>query len=91
MMRFDARNAITEELTKLGLYVKKEDNEMKVPVCSRSGDIIEPTLCPQWWVDCKDMAKRSTDAVRNKELELIPSFHNGKTHHMRHARQQHRF
>ena len=75
-MRFDCRNAVVEELKKLGLYKKKENNVMQIPVCSRSGDIIEPTLCPQWWVNCKDMAKRSTDAVRSGELELIPSFHN---------------
>jgi valyl-tRNA synthetase len=75
-MRFDGRNAVIAALKEKGLYRKKEDNEMKVPVCSRSGDIIEPTLCPQWWVDCKDMAKRSTDAVRDGSLELIPKFHN---------------
>lgn len=28
--RFDARYSVVEELTKLGLFVKKEDNPMKV-------------------------------------------------------------
>ncbi|KAG9801790.1 valyl-tRNA synthetase-like protein, partial [Aureobasidium melanogenum] len=32
--RFDTRYSVVEELTKLGLFVKKEDNPMKVPLCS---------------------------------------------------------
>jgi len=31
---------------------------MRLGVCSRTGDIIEPMLKPQWWVNCADMAKR---------------------------------
>ena len=54
---------------------------MQIPICSRSGDIIEPRLTPQWWVNCKEMAKRSTDAVRDGSLELIPSFHNDTWFH----------
>lgn len=54
---------------------------MQIPICSRSGDIIEPRLTPQWWVDCKEMAKRSTDAVRDGSLKLIPDFHNDTWFH----------
>ena len=46
-----------------------------VPINSRSGDIIEPLLVPQWFCDCKDMAQRAVDAVRNKELKLVPEHH----------------
>lgn len=48
---------------------------MRLGVCSRSGDVIEPLLKPQWWVDCKSMAKRAADAVRDGSLKLVPSFH----------------
>jgi valyl-tRNA synthetase len=34
--RFDARYAVIEELKKLGLYDKWENNAMKVPLCSKS-------------------------------------------------------
>ena len=44
------------------LYRGKKNNEMQIPICSRSGDVIEPRMTPQWWVNCKEMAKRSTDA-----------------------------
>ena len=49
---------------------------MSIGRCAKTGDIIEPLIKPQWWVDCKDLAKRSTDAVRSGDLKLIPDFHN---------------
>lgn len=48
---------------------------MRLGLCSRSGDILEPMITPQWYVDCNNMAKRATDAVRNGELKIIPAEH----------------
>ncbi len=74
MMRYDARKAVEERLKDMGLYVEKKDNPMSLGTCSRSGDIIEPLLKPQWWVSCKSMAARSVEAVKKKELKIIPEF-----------------
>jgi len=46
MPRFDARVEVEEELTKLGLFKGKTKNKMRLGVCSKSGDIIEPLLKP---------------------------------------------
>jgi len=75
MMRFDARVAVYKELEKIGQIQGKVPNKMRLGLCSRTEDVIEPYLKPQWYVDCKDMAKRSTDAVRNKELIITPDSH----------------
>mmetsp|Transcript_17994 Transcript_17994/g.29072 ORF Transcript_17994/g.29072 Transcript_17994/m.29072 type:complete len:1073 (+) Transcript_17994:108-3326(+) len=75
MMRYDARIAMEEALDKKGLLKGKEPNPMRLGLCSRSGDILEPMITPQWYVNCNDMAKRSTDAVRNGELKIIPAEH----------------
>lgn len=75
MMRYDARIAIEEALDKKGLLKGKEPNKMRLGLCSRSGDILEPMITPQWYVNCSSMAKRSTDAVRNGELKIIPAEH----------------
>ena len=48
---------------------------MQIPVCSRTGDIVEPLLKPQWYVDCTDMARRAVEAVRNGELSIKPKEH----------------
>jgi len=74
MKRFEARPAVIAALEKLGLYRGKAANKMSVGICSRSKDIIEPVIRPQWYVDVQSMAKKAADAVRNKELEIIPAF-----------------
>lgn len=49
--RFDVRYAVTDELTKLGLFVKKTDNPMKVPSSQKQNkrggraDLIPRCLC----------------------------------------------
>ena len=72
MMRYDARVAVLKALKEKGLFRGEADNPMSIPKCQRTGDIIEPILKPQWWVDCSGMAKRATDAVRQGELKIIP-------------------
>ena len=73
MKRFDARRAVAEELKSLGLFKDVVDNPMVVPVCSRSKDIVEPLLKPQWYVDCNQMAKDAMEAVQQGEIRLYPS------------------
>lgn len=48
---------------------------MRLGLCSRSGDILEPMITPQWYVNCDNMAKRAADSVRNGELKIIPAEH----------------
>ena len=48
MKRFDARKKVREELEKLGLFKGIDNHKLVIPVCSRSKDIIEPMLKPQW-------------------------------------------
>eukprot|EP00592_Proboscia_alata_P007361 CAMPEP_0194354082 /NCGR_PEP_ID=MMETSP0174-20130528/2268_1 /TAXON_ID=216777 /ORGANISM="Proboscia alata, Strain PI-D3" /LENGTH=1086 /DNA_ID=CAMNT_0039122851 /DNA_START=57 /DNA_END=3317 /DNA_ORIENTATION=- len=75
LMRYDARIAMEKALDKKGLYIGKESNKMRLGICSRSGDILEPMITPQWYVNCGNMAKRSADAVRNGDLTIVPKDH----------------
>jgi valyl-tRNA synthetase len=70
--RFDARYGVKVELEKRGLYVKSEDNPMKVPLCNKSKDIIEPIMKPQWWMNMKDMAEAATGVVKSGEIKIKP-------------------
>lgn len=72
MKRFDARKKVIEELKNKGLYIGQEDNEMTIPTCSRSGDVIEPLLKPQWWVAQQDMAGEAIKAVRDGKITITP-------------------
>uniref|UniRef100_A0A6Q2XE56 Valine--tRNA ligase n=1 Tax=Esox lucius TaxID=8010 RepID=A0A6Q2XE56_ESOLU len=75
MKRFEARKAVLQALKDLGQFKEIKDNPMVVPVCSRSKDIVEPLLKPQWYVDCADMGKQAADAVREGRLKIIPDHH----------------
>ena len=70
--RFDARYAVIQALEEKGLFVKKEDNAMKVPICSRSGDIIEPLTKPQWWMKMDDLSAAAVDAVKDGRIKIRP-------------------
>jgi valyl-tRNA synthetase len=76
LMRFDARVAVIAALEELGLLRGKRPNPMRLGICSRTGDVIEPMLKPQWYVACDNMAARAAAAVREGELTLVPDLHN---------------
>ncbi|PWN48942.1 putative VAS1-valyl-tRNA synthetase [Violaceomyces palustris] len=73
MKRFHARRAVTEALKERGLYIETKDNPMTVPICSRSGDIIEPIMKPQWWVNCKPLAAAAIERVKAGEMTITPA------------------
>lgn len=75
MKRFDARKAVIEELKKKKLYCGVKENSMVISICSRSKDIIEPLLKPQWYVKCDSMAKKAVDVVKSGELKITPNTH----------------
>lgn len=72
MKRFHVRNKILEDLKERGLYIETKDNPMQIPICSRSGDVIEAIMKPQWWVSCGPMAKEVLERTAAGELEIKP-------------------
>jgi valyl-tRNA synthetase len=75
MMRYDARIEVEKALEAKGLLIKKYPKPMNIGFCSRSHDIIEPMVMPQWFVDCENMANRACEAVNNGQLKIHPEFH----------------
>lgn len=72
LKRFDARYEVIEALKERGLYVKWENNAMKVPLCSKSKDVIEPLMKPQWWMRMRDLADAAINAVKDGEIKIRP-------------------
>ncbi|VUC28382.1 unnamed protein product [Clonostachys rosea] len=70
--RFDVRYTIQDALKEKGLYVDKKDNAMKVPLCEKSKDIIEPLMKPQWWMRMKELAEPALEVVRNGDIKIRP-------------------
>jgi len=63
MDRFEAREAIVEDLRERKLLVKIEPHRHAVGHCYRCHTIIEPYLSKQWFVRMKPLAKPATKAV----------------------------
>ncbi|KAI4105861.1 MAG: hypothetical protein L6R37_002507 [Teloschistes peruensis] len=72
LKRFDARYKVIEALKAKGLYVKWENNPMKVPLCGKSKDVIEPIMKPQWWMKMRGLADASIKAVKDGEIVIRP-------------------
>ena len=70
--RFECRKKVVADLDALGLLDKIDDHTLKVPRGDRSGQIIEPYLTEQWYVDAKTLAKPAIAAVENGDIEFVP-------------------
>ncbi|XP_012886562.1 PREDICTED: valine--tRNA ligase, mitochondrial [Dipodomys ordii] len=79
--RFVAREKIMCALRERGQFRGLQDHPMVLPICSRSGDVVEYLLKSQWFVRCQEMGDRAAQAVESGALELCPSFHQKSWQH----------
>ena len=72
MDRFDARKQVIADLDAAGLLEKIDDHKLKVPRGDRSGEVIEPWLTYQWYVNTKPLAKKAIAKVEDGSIEFVP-------------------
>jgi valyl-tRNA synthetase len=70
--RFAARKQVVARLEALGLVERIESNTHMVPHGDRSGEVIEPFLADQWYVDAKTLAQPAIAAVRDGRTVFVP-------------------
>src|SRR5699024_3502726 len=70
--RFEARRRIVADIDAEGLMITVEDKPMMQPYGDRSGDVIEPMLTNQWFVDARTLAKPAIEAVEDGRIRFIP-------------------
>ena len=79
MDRYEARKAIVDDLTALGLLVKVVPHSHNVGAHDRCKTTVEPMIKPQWFVKMDEMAKPAIEALKSGRLKFVPeSF--GKTY-----------
>ena len=76
MDRVEARKAIVAKLEEDGFLEKIEDHEIPMVISDRSGEIIEPLLSLQWFVDQPKLAQPVIDAMTNGEVSFTPKRYN---------------
>ncbi len=79
MDRFVARKAVVADLEALGLLVETKKHKLMVPICTRTGQVIEPMLTDQWFVavtkpsaDGKSIADKAIAAVETGAVKFHP-------------------
>jgi valyl-tRNA synthetase len=80
--RFWARKLVVERLKEGGFLVPHIDKDgvehdaeprtIQTPYGDRSGDVIEPWLTDQWYVDAETLAKRPIEAVQSGAIKIVP-------------------
>lgn len=73
--RYEAREAVLAFCKANGTFRGDEPHAMTLPICTRSGDFVEPRMMPQWWLNCKQMAADAVESVRSGQLQISPKEH----------------
>lgn len=71
--RFEAREKMIEALEEMGMLRGQREHLMTIPVCHRTGDVLEPRLQPQWFLRTDKLAELACRAVTDKDLTLDPA------------------
>ena len=72
MDRFEAREAVINDLKERKLLEKIEPHSHSVGHCYRCSTVIEPYLSRQWFVKMKPLAKPAIEAVKKAEIKFYP-------------------
>jgi len=80
--RFEARKLVVARLKEEGFLIPHVDKDgeehdaeprtIATPFGDRSGDVIEPWLTDQWYVDAATLAKPAIEAVRSGATKIVP-------------------
>lgn len=72
MDRFEARDAIVEDLEKMGALMGVQDKVHSVGECYRCHSVIEPYLSEQWFVRAKPLADAGVAKTKSGEINFVP-------------------
>ncbi|KAJ2646501.1 hypothetical protein GGH99_008065, partial [Coemansia sp. RSA 1285] len=65
---------VIKQLTDSCAYLGKRDaDESIISVCSRSGDVIEPMLMPQWYIRCNQLGQNADSLVASGDIDIVPA------------------
>ncbi|HNX31113.1 MAG TPA: valine--tRNA ligase [Holophaga sp.] len=70
--RFACRKLVLADLEEQGLMEKIEDYTHQVSVSDRTGCVLEPLVSEQWFMNVKDAADASLEAVRSGRIKFTP-------------------
>jgi valyl-tRNA synthetase len=70
--RFEARQAVVQDLREQGLLEKIEDYALSVGTCQRCKTVVEPRLSTQWFMKMKQLAAPAIRVVEDGRIRIVP-------------------
>ena len=70
--RFDARKNMWADMKAAGLVIKEEPYRTMIPRSQRGGEIVEPMISEQWFVQIEPLAKAALEAVKDGRIKIVP-------------------
>lgn len=70
--RFAARKAIWQDMREAGLVLEEKPYMMNIPRSQRGGEIIEPLVSTQWFVNMRSLAEAASEAVKRGQVSFVP-------------------
>ncbi len=70
--RFECRQKLWEDMRAAGLVIKEEAYTLNVPRSQRGGEIVEPMISEQWFVQMQPLAEAALQAVRAGHIRIVP-------------------
>lgn len=70
--RYECREQLWDDMKRADLTIRTEEYTLNVPRSQRGGEIIEPMVSRQWFVNVKPQAEMALDAVRNGRIKIVP-------------------
>ncbi|MEO6744200.1 MAG: valine--tRNA ligase [Caldimonas sp.] len=77
--RYEARKAVLRDLEAQGFLEKAVPHRHAVPICVRTGQVVEPMLTDQWFVamtkpgaDGRSLAAKAIEVVENGSVRFVP-------------------
>jgi valyl-tRNA synthetase len=72
MDRFEARDAVVQDLRQQGLLEKIENYELSVGTCQRCKTVVEPLLSTQWFMKMQPLAEPAIRVVEEGRVRIVP-------------------
>ncbi len=70
--RFECRKKLWQDMKNQDLVIKEQPYTHMVPRSQRGGEIIEPMISTQWFVNMKPLAEVGLEAVRDGRITIVP-------------------
>jgi valyl-tRNA synthetase len=70
--RFDCRQKLWADMEAAGLTLRTEPHTLNVPRSQRGGEVIEPLVSRQWFVNAEPLAQMALAAVHSGRIRIVP-------------------